>query len=179
MQLALTICGFIVALNVAFYFLSNLYFQDRARRYGLDELTHIGGVRTAFAMFSISVGVTSILAALAPRWFGHGIPAVAGLASLVAAFASWSAGLQPTLWIALLIVGMLLPAVTWLSFQKSRAAWSFLVALCSVLALMLLFGAPKVRGIVGVGLWHTLILPGMLAVGAMALVMVHRDYVED
>ncbi len=178
MQIAGMVIIFCALANVAFYFLSDLYFADRARRYGAEAMASIPGVRVAFGVFTGAIGLMSILAALAPRWVGHGIPTATGLTAIVAAFGAWTHGLQPTLAVALVLVGLLLPALAWLSLHKSRAAWSMLLAMCAVLGLMLMFGAPKVRGLLGVGLWTALIVPGLLAVAAVALAMVHRDYTE-
>ncbi|MBA3820064.1 MAG: hypothetical protein H0X17_14310 [Deltaproteobacteria bacterium] len=178
-RIAIVVFAFAGLLNLAFYFLAQSYFEDRARRFGPDELAFVNGARAAFLMFSGVVSLGTVSALLAPRWVGHIVPAVVGLTSLYMSYASWTRDLQPTLVITLATMGVLLPVVTWLSFQKSRAAWSFLVALCTVLGLILIFGAPKLRGLMGIGLWHALILPGLLAVGAIGLVMVRADYRDD
>ncbi|MBA3392480.1 MAG: hypothetical protein H0T89_07550 [Deltaproteobacteria bacterium] len=177
-QIAGMVIIFCALANVAFYFLSDLYFDDRARRYGPGVLIAIPGVRVAFGVFTGAIGLMSILAALAPRWVGHGIPTATGLTALVAAYGAWTTIGNGTLTVVLVLVGILLPALAWLSLHKSRAAWSMLLSMCAVLGLMLMFGAPKVRSLVGIGLWTALILPGLLAVAAIALAMVHRDYTE-
>ena len=64
-------------------------------------------------------------------WIGHAIPAALGLLSLVAAFYAWRTNIQITLAISLLFAGVMLPFLAWHSLQRSRAAWAFLVALCS------------------------------------------------
>ncbi|MDQ3369901.1 MAG: hypothetical protein M3680_31165 [Myxococcota bacterium] len=177
-RIAIVVFAFAGLLNLAFYFLSQSYYEDRSQRFGPAELAFINEARVAFLMFSGLVSLGTVGALLAPRWVGHIIPAVVGVASLVMSYAAWSRELQPTLVVTLLVMGLLLPVVTWLSFHKSRAAWSFLVALCTVLGLILIFGAPKLRGLMDIGLWHALILPGLLAAGAVGLVMVHEDYRE-
>jgi hypothetical protein len=69
-----------------------------------------------------------------------------------------------------------MPLLVWRSADGSRAAWAYLVALCGVMGLVLFFGAPKVRNLLGVGLWTAMILPGLLTVATTALVMVRGDY---
>lgn len=176
-QIAGMVLFFAALFNVAFYFLSDLYFEERVLKYGAHEALAIPNVRRAFAVFTGAVALMSVLAVFAPRAIGHAIPTAAGLAALIAAYLAWGAGLQGTLAVSLVIVGVLMPVLAYLSWwQRSRAAWSFLIALCGVLALILLFGAPKVRGLVGVGLWSAMVIPGLLAVATIALSMVHREY---
>lgn len=108
-------------------------------------------------------------------WIGHGIPAALGIAALIAAVFSFRAGIQPTLTIALISVGGLLPLLAWLSMNRSRAAWSFLISLSIVLGIMTLFGAPKIRTIVGIHMSIALVIPGLFAFAAFALsVQSHR-----
>lgn len=107
-------------------------------------------------------------------WAGHGIAAALGVLSLVASFYSWKNGLQPTLGVALVVSGVLLPALAWLSLNRSRAAWAFLISLCAVLAIMTLFGAPKVRTLVGVHIGVPLIIP--LAFGFATFALVVQDH---
>lgn len=175
-QMGVVVLTFCLALNGAFYFLSDLYFEDRATRYGIQELANISGVRGAFAIFTSLVGLASLIAALAPRWVGHGIAGAASIASLFGAYGAWSHDMPAVLTVALVLLGGLFPALVWRSLLGSRAAWSFLISLTSVYALVLLFGAPKVRTLLEIGLWTALIVPGFLAVGAISLVMLHHDY---
>jgi hypothetical protein len=42
----------------------------------------------------------------------------------------------------------------------------------------LLFGAPKVRGALDIGLWTTMILPGLNAVAAFTLASLRGEYLE-
>jgi len=109
-------------------------------------------------------------------WFGHAIPAVLGLLSLIAAVFAFRAGIQGTLGVALVVVGLLLPILVWMSLQRSRAAWSFLIALCAVLGIMTLFGAPKVRNLVGIALPVALIIPAMLAGAVFCLSLLDHRY---
>ena len=111
-------------------------------------------------------------------WLGHGLPAALGLAALIAAFFAYQSHIQITLTVALLVIGGLLPWVTWLSLHGSRAGWSFLLSLSIVLGVMTLFGAPKVRGALDVSLWLTMILPGLNVVAAAALISLRAEYLE-
>ena len=102
-------------------------------------------------------------------WAGHGIPAALGIAALIAAAFSYHAGIQITLTISLLFVGALLPVLAWFSLYRSRPAWSFLISLSIVLGIMTLFGAPKVRTLVGIHMGVALVIPALFAVAAFAL----------
>jgi hypothetical protein len=178
MQIAGLVATACVITNIAFYFLSGLYFEDRAAQFGIATSDHILAVRGAFAVFTGSIGLASIVAALAPRSIGHAIAGSAGGMSLFGAIGAFSRGMTPVLGAALVVVGILFPLLTWKSLARARGAWSVLIALCSVYGVVLLFGAPKVRGILGIGLWTALIIPGMLAVATVALAMVRSDYAE-
>ena len=110
-------------------------------------------------------------------WTGHGIPAALGVLSLVAAYFSWKNHIQPTLGVSLIIAGVLLPALTYLSAMKrSRAAWAFLISLCGVLGVMTLFGAPKVRTLVGVNMGVALIIPVLFACATFFLTTQDHRY---
>jgi hypothetical protein len=101
---------------------------------------------------------------------GHAIPVLLGVLALIAAVFSYRAKIQVTLPISLFVVGALLPALTWLSIlERSRAAWSFLISLAIVLGVMTLFGAPKVRNLVGIHMGIALVIPAALFFAAFAL----------
>ena len=102
-------------------------------------------------------------------WIGHGIPAALGIASLIASVFSYFSDIQATMTVTLIVVGLLLPALTWMSMHRSRAAWSFLISLSVVLGIMTLFGAPKIRTLVGIPMALALVLPALFAVAAFAL----------
>jgi hypothetical protein len=108
-------------------------------------------------------------------WIGHGIPAALGVASLVAAYFAYQSNIQITLTVALLAIGGLLPFTTWLSVHGSRAGWSFLIALSIVLAVMTLFGAPKIRTLTGMHIGVALVFPAAFTFAAFALLgQAHR-----
>jgi len=173
-QLA-TLVGIIaVALNVLFYFLSDAYFDDRVKRFGLQELERLSGARVDFAIFTVVVGGAAIAAAAYPRAVAHGIAGIAGVASIIAAPFALKIGV--VLATVLLIVGGAFGVLIWQSRRHSRAAWAYLAALCAVYGVVMLFGAPKIRGLVGVGMWISLIAPGVLWVATAALRLIRADY---
>ena len=168
-----------VITNIAFYFLSDIYFRDRTAVYGAATAEHIQGVRIAFAVFTASVGVTSIVASVVPKYVGHIIAALTGVAMLFAGVLAAVNGMTPVLPAALILCGLVMPFLAWKSLEGKRGAWSFLIGMCAVLAAVLLFGATKVRGVLGVGLWTALIIPGMLVVATVALNLIADDYRES
>ncbi|MDB4959886.1 MAG: hypothetical protein JWO36_7455 [Myxococcales bacterium] len=171
-QIAAIIGVGVVALNVAFFFLSDSYFHDH-----LDAV-NVSGVRGAFGVLTGIVGVASFLAALAPRLVGHALAAIVAVCSLVAGVAALNAGLPNVMGMTLLVLGVVVPLLVWQSLLHSRAAWSFLIAIMAVFATVDFFGAPKVRGLLGIGLWTALIVPGLQIVSAIALAMIRSEYRE-
>jgi hypothetical protein len=173
-QLAILVGIFVLVANAGFYFLSDAYFDDRVKRFGAEELGRLSGARVDFVIFTIVVGGASILAAMYPRAVAHGVSALAGLGSLLAVPFAMALGL--VLPFTLLVVGVTFGLLIWYSLRRSRAAWSCLAALCAVYGVVMLFGAPKVRGLVDVGMWIALIVPGLLGVGTAALHKIRDDY---
>lgn len=178
-QLTILIAILAVIMNAGFYFLSESYFEDRVKRFGLQELARLDGARIDFAVFTIVVGLGVIASVASPRWVGHGIPAVAAVLSFVAAMAIFAGDLPVILGITLLFASGIFALVIWLSLQKrSRVGWSCLLALCIVFGIVTLFGAPKLRGLVGVGLWVAMIVPGVFGVATAALAQLRAQYGE-
>ena len=175
-QLAILVGIFIVVLNVGFYLISDVYFDDRAKRFGAQELARLSGARRDFTIFTIAGGAATVLSAMYPRILGHVIPALAGLGSLIAAFAAFAADLGAVLPMTLLLVAGMFGLLIWHSLRQSRAAWACLAALCAVYSVVTLFGAPKIRGLFDVGLWVALIVPGLLAIAVSALRMIRAEY---
>jgi hypothetical protein len=171
-QVAVVVAIALLIVNVAFFALSNWYFSGKHPA----EAANIPGVRLAFAVFTVIVGAATIVSSLAPRMVGHAIAAVMGLVSIVAAIGAFGRGMTPVLPVTLLVIGSLLPALAMFSMKTSRAAWAFLTSLCGVYGTVLLFGAPKVRGLLDIGLWTALIIPGLLAVATASLVIARSDY---
>jgi hypothetical protein len=165
----------VVTLNGLFYFAGTAYFEDK----GVVNTAKLKAAWIAFAIFTITVVGASVVASIKPKLVGHGIAAIAGVGSLIAAIAALGRDMPMVLPVTLLILGGTLPALAYYSMQlKVRAAWSFLCALCGVFATVLLFGAPKVRGVLGLSLWTALIIPGLLTVATIALSRVSNDYRE-
>jgi hypothetical protein len=175
-QIAILVAILAVVLNAGFYFLSDAYFDDRAKRLGAQELARLDGARIEFAIFTIVVGGAAILAALSPRVVAHAIPALAGVTSLIAV--PFAASIGFVLPLTLLVVGLGFGLLIRYSLRRSRAAWACLAGLCAVYGIVLFFGAPKVRGLVGIGMWTAMIAPGLLWVATGALRMLRADYRE-
>jgi hypothetical protein len=180
----LCIAAFILV-NVAFYFLSNSYFESHrdiiagvgpTSSYGPAQIKH---VRIAFVVFSGVVAIAGFAAGLLPRIVGHALPVLLGAVNLVAGIAAFAHELSGALTATLLVSGVLMPLLAWHSYRRSRAAWAFLVAMCAVFAVVELFGAPKVRGALDISLWITMILPGLNAVAAGALIALRGEYLES
>ena len=173
-QLAIVVGIIALALNAAFYFLSDAYFDDRVRRLGAQELGRLSGARIDFAIFTIVVGAGAIAASARPRAIAHGIPVLAGVGSLLAV--PFAAKISVVLAAMLLLVSAAFELLVVHARRRSRAAWACLSALCAVYGVVLFFGAPKVRGLVGVGMWIALIAPGLLWVATAALRKIRGDY---
>ena len=111
------------------------------------------------------------------RAAGHLIGAVAGVASLGGGIEALMHGMPSVLGVTMLIIGGALIALTQFSFSSySRIAWSFLNAIMVVMALVTLFGSPKVRNILHIPLGMAMGIPIVLALGVIALSMVGADY---
>lgn len=173
-QLAILIAILAVAANVAFFFLSDAYFDDRVRRLGPQELARLGGARLDFAIFTVAVGGAALVSAMRPRVVAHAIAAVAGVCSLIAVPFALRIGV--VLAAVLLVVAASFAALVRGSLRRSRASWALLSSLCAVFGVVLFFGAPKVRGLIGVGMWIALIAPGLLWVATAALRLQRADY---
>jgi hypothetical protein len=178
----LVIAAAIVAgANAAFFILSNLYFASKVTFSATGEVPAFTGpemtiIRVSFLAFSMIVAAAAVGAARAPRAMGHGIMGLMAAASLVAGVAAAVAGMPSVLAGAELVLGAILVTIVPMSWRGSRAAWAFVVAIAAVYAIVLFFGAPKVRGVLGIGLWTTLILPGLNAVALFALISSRSRY---
>jgi hypothetical protein len=182
-RIAIVCVAAFLGLNVVFYLLSNSYFDGHRElvagvsqpSYSPDQMTH---VRVTFAVFSGIVAAFGFVAGIRPRVIGHLLPVLLGLVDLVAGGAAFVHNLPGVLGMTLLVCGLIMPVLAWQSYRGSRAAWAFLVAICGVFAVVELFGAPKMRAALDVGLWITMILPGLNAVAAAALVALRGEYLE-
>ena len=106
----------------------------------------------------------------------HGLAAVMGLASFVGGIAAFAKGMPPVMAMTMLVVGVLVPWLTWKSLHRSRAAWSFLISTVAVFALVCLFGAPKIRHLLGVDLGVAGLIPFTLIACVVMLGLIHDDY---
>jgi hypothetical protein len=176
MQVAVLVTVIVLVANSAFFFLSGSYAQSRHSSLSAGEPLNLGLIRMWFLIMTTTVGGASLLAAIAPRTVGHALAAVTGVAAFVCGFGAAFRGMPGALTATLFVLGVLMPILTLRSLRGNRAAWSFLTVICAVLGVCLLFGAPKVRGIFEIGLWPAMIIPGLLAVAAASLTLVHRDY---
>lgn len=177
-QVSIMIAVAAVGLNAAFYFLSKMYFDDRAATTIVNPET-IGATRKAFAIMTGTVGLAAIIAQFAPRIVTHALAGLIGVTALVGAAGAASKDFHPVLPIALGVLGGLILVLLYFSIAtRSRPAWAFLVATCAVGALVTLFGATKIRNATDVSLYHALILPGILAVVTVMLIAQADDYAE-
>jgi cytochrome c oxidase subunit IV len=178
-QISIIVAVAIVGLNLAFYFLSKMYFEDRAATYGMASPLVIKGTRMAFAFMTGAVGVATIISQFAPRLVAHGLAAAVGLMAILGAVGAGAKNYHVVLPIALGLLGALILVLIYFSLAtKSRAAWSFLVSTCAVGALITLFGATKIRNATDVSLYYALILPGILVVATVMLINIADDYAE-
>jgi hypothetical protein len=173
-----------LAVNVMFFLLSNSYFDSHRQMVpGVGSMPafspdQISTIRISFAAFSFIVVGAGVLGAMWPRVIGHAIPLVLGAAHLISAVVAFRHDATAVLWVMLAISGILLPVLSWLSFKGSRASWAFLIAMCAVLASVEFFGAPKVRGALDIGLWLTLIFPGLNSVAVSSLWSMNHEYLD-
>jgi hypothetical protein len=178
-QVSILVAICCVLLNVTFYFVADLYYADRARKLGLGVLADLPSARRAFVWFTLVVGGASVAAAFLPRITGFVIAGLASLASFVGAWGAWKTDVPGVLAVSLVLLGLVIPLLIWRALAGSRAAWAFSISLLAVSALVMLFGAPKVRSLTDIGLWYTMIVPGLLAVGTAALAMLRDDYKDE
>jgi hypothetical protein len=177
----------LVAANLAFYFASDSYFASHRQIvngvslpvYDAAKSMH---VRMTFVLYSGVVTAAALAAAMWPRAVGHIIPVLLGGIHLVGGVATFFYETPTALGATLVITGVLMPVLAWLSFRRTgpaaRPAWSFLVALCCTFAVVGFFGAPKLRAALDIGLWTAMILPGLNAVAAFALISLRAEYIE-
>jgi hypothetical protein len=183
--LCATAFGVVVALNLAFLLLSSGYFESHKElvggalvpSYTPDQMMK---VRISFAACSILVTATGAIAWLRPREVGHLLAALFGAVYILAVIRGLvTASIPGVLAATWLVAGVVLIVLTRQSyFQRSRAAWSVIVAICGVFAVCELFGAPKIAGALNISLWLAMISPGLKVVATVALVALRNDY-ED
>lgn len=177
---AIVIASTAAAINVAFIFLSSMYFgSHKIYTPGVGEFVDTAGLgkaRMAFGILSALVAVAAFGASLAPRLIGHALVVALGIAALIAGYESFAHALPAVMTAVLFAVGLLMPTLAHFSWRHSRAAWSYLLSLTIVFGIVTFFGAPKVRNALDVGFWTAMIVPGVLFVTVMALAMVRTEY---
>lgn len=178
MQVTAIIGVVTILANVAFYFLSQHYFDDKSAALNPinTSAAHVMAVRLAFGLFSAITALAAASAAFQPRIVGHALGVLLGITTLIGAAGAMTANFHPVLPAALFVFGGGLLVLTYFSTQRVRGAWAFLIALCGTGTLVTLFGATKVRNALGFGLYHAMIVPGLFAVATVALVLIARDY---
>lgn len=110
------------------------------------------------------------------RVMGHGLALVMALFALIGGFAALADGLPPVMGVTMLFVGGLMPWLTWKSLHHSRPAWSFLIAVVAVFGIVCLFGAPKIRNLLGIDLGFALVIPAIQTACVIALAKLGGDY---
>jgi hypothetical protein len=164
----------LIATNAFFFLASNSYAQDH-----LLSNNHLMATRIAFAISSIVVGMSAFGATYEPRLVGHAFGFLLSVSMLVGGIAAFIGHLPPVLGFTMLMVAGITGVLAFHSMRGSRVAWSFLTSLMAVMGIVTLFGAPKVRNLLHIGLWYAIIIPGLLAVGVVALGLIRRDYSES
>ena len=181
-RVAITIAIGLAVLNGAFFLLSYAYYKAHAISapgVGMVLDRHaLMHSRLNFVLCSGVIAAAIFAASLAPREVGHILALLLGLGALYSGAMAFRADMPAVMSVTLMIVGMLIPALAAFSWLGSRAAWAFLIAVCAVFGTTLLFGAPKVRGLLGVGLWIAMIPAGLKWVTVGALAMARSRYRE-
>lgn len=165
----------LVFFNAAFYYLSGNYFEAHASEYTPERMTH---VRTVFAIASAVLIAVNFLVGLQRHIGAHVLAVLLGLGGIFAGVASLVTGLPAVLGVTQLVAGTLMPVLAWFSYRGKRAPWAFLVAMCGVFAVTDMFGAPKIGHMLSVNLWTALVIPGLYAVAAVALIQLRGSYGE-
>jgi hypothetical protein len=164
------IAGVILTLNIVFWIGTSFYYSETASGHVMTN------VRFAFGVLSLVVAAAAYLATLAPKVTGFGLAGVLSVSSLVGGVSALVKGMPPVMGITMLVVGVLVPPLIWKSLHRSRAAWSFLIALVAVFGVVTFFGAPKIRNLLDTNLWYALLLPGLKAVCVISLAMLRDEY---
>ncbi len=129
-----------------------------------------------FMLFTALVALASVVALIKPKEIGHGLASITGVAALVGGVASALTGMPMVLPVVLFVTGAFMPYLAYRSWHGSRVGWSFLTTICGVLGVCMLFGAPKIKGLLHIGLWPALVFPGILAATTVALAVQHATY---
>jgi hypothetical protein len=144
------------------------------------EPAYRGEALPSFIGMIVIVTGALIAATAWPRATGHLLAGLFGLASLLTGLFTITGSAIPfALALVLVIMGAGGLIMTLQSYQRrSRPAWAFLAALLGVMGVCTLFGAPKIRNLIGTTMWIALTIPGLLTVTCVALGMIANDYRE-
>jgi hypothetical protein len=181
---AAIVCGIAFAVVYGlFLFLSGSYFETHREivpgagsvaAFSPEQISHI---RVVFAVVTAVLTGATFLAWMQPRNFGHLLAVLLAIGELIAGVGALFGG-YAVLGVSLLGAGVLSLVFGHYSYRGSRPSWAALVSLCGVLAAAGLFGAPKLRGILDVSLWTTMLVPGLFAVATVALTSLRGQYDE-
>jgi hypothetical protein len=133
----------------------------------------------SYAVFSIGGTAAITGAVLWPREVGHALAVAFGLGFLIAAGQILFASPLPALVGFMLAgLGVLMLGLAWTTWRtKDRAAWAFLFALSGTLAIVMFFGAPRIRATLDQErLFYVLILPAAMSAIAVACYRLRRQY---
>jgi hypothetical protein len=113
------------------------------------------------------------------RIAGHAAAGVCALLEFIAAFGALKRSMPAELVITLLTVGILTVTLSILSWtRQSRAAWSFLSVMSTVMAICILFGSAKLRDALGISFTVCMIFPVIFVFTTAMLASLGKDYRE-
>ena len=111
------------------------------------------------------------------RVAAHVIGVLAGGTLIAGGVQAMRVGMPSVLGVTMLLVGTTLAALTTISWDRwSRVAWSFMFSIEVVMAIVTLFGSPKVRNILHIPLGAAMVIPIVLIGGVIALSLIADDY---
>ena len=172
-----------VLLVAAFFVLGRLYFTERMGT--MDDFAakaaataQVRALMPSFAGFAIVLCGGIACAVLWPRVIGHAASIAVALAAGVGCFAVTRTPLPTLLSIVLGTVAALLLILGRMSLRGDRAAWAFITAMTGVMGLCTVFGAPKMRELIGVNIWITMLIPAMAVIGVVGLRKLGPSYLN-
>lgn len=80
--------------------------------------------------------------------------------------------------LGMVLVGALQIICSWLTLRRARVAWSFAVSMSGTIALVCLFGAPKIRDAMEVGI-GVAVLPSVLAAVTTVFLAMAADAISS
>ena len=172
-----------VLLVAAFFVLGRLYFTERMGT--MDDFAakaaataQVRALMPSFAGFAIVLCGGIACAVLWPRVIGHAASIAVALAAGVGCFAVTRTPLPTLLSIVLGTVAALLLILGRMSLRGDRAAWAFITAMTGVMGLCTVFGAPKMRELIGVNIWITMLIPAIAVIGVVGLRKLGPSYLN-